>query len=480
MSGLARIGAPGRHVYDVIVVGTQLSGLLAGALLAKRGCAVLLAPVSTEPQEYELDQLRLPSLPDVFEPALSIPLLAEVAAELALTQILQREVPLMAPQIILPRQRIALSTDAAKTEKELARVWPGEAAAIQARWNKARSVASADDAAIASRPPIPAAGWWSRFLMNRRLKRLEWSGADFALNPAHALDAAVTKMISHLGIADAALSRSRVLARSFDALSVLPSGPAGLESLVRNRAREIGADVTDLATTSLVFEGSAPIGIRLARNDTTFRAPVVIAACDTASLIPLLPEERQRKAHQAWPENSAKHHFTVHAIIEPSAVPPGLADLALVPTDSDLGSVLITVAPVQRIDGKPTDDLRISMSSQVPSAVIKGGAPTIKATAERMWAAVDGVLPFVRKTAKRESVVASDAEKTTRTALSAPAENGVLGVTRYPIETPFNRLLLSNREVVPGLNLEGDVLAGLRVVERIEKLLKRQQKGKTS
>ncbi len=480
MTGLARVGAPGRHVYDVIVVGSQLAGLLAGAMLAKRGVAVLVAPVSTEGTEYDADQWRLPTLPDTFEPPLSIPLLSEIAGELALTQTLQREVPLVAPQVILPRERVTLGTDPAKREKELTRVFGAEATALISRYAKARGVVSADDAWVASKPPIPARGWWSRFLMNRHLRRVPVSDADFALKADHPLDAALLSLMRPFGIADAPLSRARVFARAFDTVALLPSGPAGLEALVRTRAREIGADVTDLPVAQLVFEGSSPVGVRLARHDTTFRANAIIAACDTASLTQLLPEERQKKAHQAWPPTSARRTFTIHAIVAHTHIPPGLARFAVLPAGPELGCVTLTVAPAVRHDGKPTDEWRLSLSAVVPSSVVTGGAPTLKATTDAVWAAAEPLLPFARAQARKESLVLTDAEKTSRTFLAEPTENAVLGLTGVPLEAPFKRLWLANRQVVPGLSLEGDAMVALRTVEAVEKLLKRTTKGKAS
>ena len=47
--------APARHVYDVLVIGAELGGALAAALLAKRGLRVLWAEHAQLAPGYEHD-----------------------------------------------------------------------------------------------------------------------------------------------------------------------------------------------------------------------------------------------------------------------------------------------------------------------------------------------------------------------------------------------------------------------------------------
>ncbi|HSP78623.1 MAG TPA: desaturase, partial [Myxococcaceae bacterium] len=50
----------------------------------------------------------------------------------------------------------------------------------------------------------------------------------------------------------------------------------------------------------------------------------------------------------------------------------------------------------------------------------------------------------------------------------------VLGVTGLKQQTPTKNVLLAGREVLPGLGLEGELLAGVRAAHLVQELLKKK------
>ncbi|MGZ5956946.1 MAG: NAD(P)-binding protein, partial [Myxococcaceae bacterium] len=59
---------PSRHVYDVLVLGAELGGALAAALLAKRGLRVLWAEHAQLAPGYEHDGFLFTSPPYIVPP----------------------------------------------------------------------------------------------------------------------------------------------------------------------------------------------------------------------------------------------------------------------------------------------------------------------------------------------------------------------------------------------------------------------------
>src|SRR5437773_10030465 len=95
--------------YDVVVVGDELAGAVAGAHLARRGLRVLLvgrAPVERDevgPYQVPRDPLALTGL--------EAPMLKRMVAELNLVQLLRRRVEPNHPafQLLLPDHRLEVS-----------------------------------------------------------------------------------------------------------------------------------------------------------------------------------------------------------------------------------------------------------------------------------------------------------------------------------------------------------------------------------
>ena len=99
-------------MYDVLVLGAELGGALAAALLAKRGLRVLWAEHAQLAPGYEHDGFLFSSPPYVVPPFRSWPMVESGFTELGLTTGFQRALKPAGPwQIVLPRHRLDLPTD---------------------------------------------------------------------------------------------------------------------------------------------------------------------------------------------------------------------------------------------------------------------------------------------------------------------------------------------------------------------------------
>ncbi|HZY03350.1 MAG TPA: NAD(P)-binding protein, partial [Anaeromyxobacteraceae bacterium] len=104
-----------QRVYDACVVGSQLGGVAAGALLAKRGYRVLHVDHDGLGGSYEDGGWLLPYAPAVVPSLKAFPAASAALFEVGLTPDLDRQLEPCRPdlQLVLPRHRLDLPREPA-------------------------------------------------------------------------------------------------------------------------------------------------------------------------------------------------------------------------------------------------------------------------------------------------------------------------------------------------------------------------------
>jgi len=117
--------ATGQH-YDVAVVGMRRSGVIAAALLAKRGRRVLLVDHGEGAQTYRRKGIHLPLAPGVIPDFADAPQVQQVIEELGIGPDLRARTESVEPsfQAIMHGHRFDLSGDRDRTQQEVAAEFP--------------------------------------------------------------------------------------------------------------------------------------------------------------------------------------------------------------------------------------------------------------------------------------------------------------------------------------------------------------------
>src|SRR5205823_15129803 len=177
---LRSASGPSRHVYDVAVIGSQLGGALAAALLARRGYQVLYVDHDGLGPGYGYEGWVLPYGPFVMAPTRLLPPLEEAAAELGLTQVLQRALKAVPKlQLVRPNERIDLfrqSPDTGRLPTEIERALGKERVAgfLSAIGTLATQKYRPQ---LRGYPDVPPDGFFSRRRFASLTKKLESHGA---------------------------------------------------------------------------------------------------------------------------------------------------------------------------------------------------------------------------------------------------------------------------------------------------------------
>lgn len=475
MSAVVHKGtAPSRHVYDVIVVGGQLGGIIATALFARRGLQVLHVPHDGLSEPYAHGGVKLPHAPFFIPPIKSVPAFDEALHELGLGTTVARATHLVPLQLLEQERWFELSHDEKRRGPELARAFGADAETFDELMRKAQAAGDASDSFFHTRPELPPEGCFGRWKFKRQLPRFPGLELDTPL-PSEALVRKLTPFVTSLE-SPGSLSRARALGRTLSGPAIFTGGREGLWQVFAERARELGADVlaSDEAVERLVLEGGTT-GVRLTKTDTIYRGAFVVAATDLDVLTRLVPEKLRKAAAKVLPTVPAQQALlTLNLVLPERSLPRGLGTLALVDAPSlDGGALLLQIGPAAQADQRV-----MTVCVPAPLGLRAGGEPAIRALIAQVHAALARVMPFTRAHVTLEStpwidavhVVAGRAEVAPLFQLPPGAWLGAAGLTT---SSPWKRVLLAGRQVLPGLGFEGEVLAAQRAVKVVEARLKK-------
>ena len=518
---------PTRHVYDVIVLGGQLGGALAAALLAKRGYSVLLVEHDGMGPGYEHGGYLLPYAPHVMPPFKGLPILEEALTELGLNTQVARLLRPHAPelQLVLPRQRVDLHADEARRKAELARAFGDEGAGLFARLASAGTQHEATDALLKDLPALPPSGMMETWALNRWIKQHPQLEAGTQLTgddaPARLLRG-LLPFVTHLPGQPAGLALGRALSQTLRGPHRFPAGKEGLRELLNKRLVELGGDLLahghseTYIAESLAFDGSKFEGVRLLRQDTLYRGGVLLGATDAQALRRLIPDKRSQRdlGDHLDASTTPSFVFTVNWVLPEAALPRGLGELVLYDTeDAELGPLLLQTHParlatalkdpyiqlvpagkearggVREITPKDAEKREaeheeegmrvVCAGAVVPASARELGEENLRAVADRIDAHLDVLMPFAARHRKLRSAPYLDASGVRGSRLMphphyAFEGEAFLGVTGLRQRTPVKNVVLGGREILPGLGTEGEVIAGVRAVRLVQELFKKK------
>lgn len=481
-----------RQHYDAVVLGSQLGGLTAAALLAKRGHRVLVVDHDGLGEGYPDGGYTLPYAPSLLPPLKSIPAAESAFGELGMLTDLGRAATLHDPelQLLLPSHRFDLARDPATRTRELAREF-GDAKKAEALWSGLVAAADLAEPFFKAPLPFPAEGFLEKWREGRR------AAGDAALQRAlatpapggHPLLAIARELSAFVTYRDAeppsGLAISRALALWLRGPTRIAGGREGLRALLHKRIKELGGDVLGGEKSSIAEElevdGARVTGVKLVGGDATYVGRAVISATDAGALRRLVPPQARKKklAEQLDAVRLKRFLLAVNLVLPEAQLPLGLAPLGVLATEDDLlGLLVYEVTPAQRPGAKgPAEERVLTVGALVPAQARELGEEHLELLAQRIRDAMLTVLPFAQPKLFSVPLLSKSAARGSRL-VSHPLfeidEVANLGVTGLSPQTPLKNLFLASREVLPGLGLEGELLTALNVAGKVQALLKKK------
>ncbi len=438
----------GKRVYDVAVLGSDVGGAAAAALVAKRGLRVLLATMGPTSIARESDGWLLPSSHPMIPPLRQLSAASGALDELGLGADLQRQAAATqgAFQILGEKLRISLPADPARRRSELRR----ELSDVQA--NEAEKalddlerLGRPWDAFLLEPPPLPARGFFER----RRLRKLLPVPPALPEGLIGECLAAVAPFAASLVGDSAPEATAREAAALLRAPLRLWGGAAQLAELFRKKAQEAGADVLTDPVSSLRIERK---GATFDLGGSEVHVSTIILACPAQEIAALCAGggRAERKIAEEASLEIARKIVLAQYVVHSDGLPLALEEAALLLHHS-MGPLVISALPARRVRGETSGE-RLLTVARVTEATYSDG-PSLLASVR---AALEPVLPFFDRHIVHQS--ADLAPALSHTILKPDAETAEPIGLRV-ISESNERILFASASVYPGFGLEGQVLA---------------------
>jgi hypothetical protein len=495
-----------QRIYDVCVIGSQLGGVVAGALLARRGFRVLHVAHDDPGPSYVDGGYVLPWGPVVVPAPRYLPAAEAVLAELGLTTDLSRALEPSDPdlQLLLPRHRVDLTREAAVLRSELKREWPREAERLEAGLGELATMFDFAGFFLRAAPPLPPDGFGERRAMKKAVKLASTApnapvepvgkALPFAALQEHELVRSLVsahRFLTYLDGPPSPLSLVRLLGGALRGTHRLAGGPGALREMARRRISESRGELRgapgEPAATGLEVDGARVAAVRLADSPDAYVARAYVLAIDATSLRRLVPPDAaQSRALQVLGKVRPRRRlFSLNLIVKRGALPPALGDNVLALRDPAGGdgpenAVFLQVLPARRAAAKgpaePAADERVVCASAFVPADTRG-ADALAAVAAGIREAVADAIPFFERHLVAESVPARHARVPEDVPIHPLYETdleSVLGVSALPVHGPLKNAFFAGREVLPGLGIEGEFYAGIQAAGHVAALLGRK------
>jgi hypothetical protein len=459
-----------RRVYDVAIIGPDLGGAAAAALLAKRGLRVLMAPLSQAGVARDSDGWLLPAAHPMIPPLRQLSGSIFALDELGLAADLQRQSAGTATgafQLLGEELRLSLPADQLRRRSELRRELGEEAASTEAALESLELLGRAWDPLVSEPPPLPARGFFERRKLRKILPDpLPEVPQGIVGEALHALAPFAASLVGDT----APEATAREAAALFRAPLRLWGGAAQLADLLRAKAETAGAHLTTESCSRLRLSRKSAI-FELAGAEVQVNMVVLACPPDT---IRQLCEGGGRPERAVADEADLKverKEALAHFVVRPEGLPQALEEAALL-LGNPLGPLLISAVPARRVRGEVAGERLLTVGRVVDAGFSDG-----QALLSSVRQALDPVLPFFERHVVHES---AELDPVHGQRILKPHEglhSEPIGLR--PVSAAHERVLFASREVYPGFGLEGAILAARACAAQALELSGRKQVSAT-
>ena len=492
--------------YNIIVVGTELPGLIYAALAARYGYRVAIVGNRAQANTYRYKGQVFLYQPERFYGFATSPAITTVMQDLTLGMEMKNRPQMVDPilQVVTPDMRLDVPDQATRWRRELEREMPKlheQLLAFEA-WASAETEAS--NRLIVSEDVYPPEGLRasSRYeSMVSAIKVLSEEAGRGTPGPIASIHerpefrTVIGSAISHLSQVrhDPAgpLSLARLWTHLRAGLYRLPEGVDGLKRVFIRKTQEQCGDYrsADVAN-QLVFKRRRVKELLLQDRGETLGCELVVANMDPRYLGQLIrPGDRAERYHlDVSTKPLAGWRLTINMALNPRVIPAGMGpEVVLVqdPKSNLIGSNCIWVSRpgwgrVSSRETRPGPGV-LCITAILPA---EGDVPTLGAV-QRLLAHVQerlrAVIPWFDEHLLTMHLPCIGHDSDTGKSVLRPqhllpvvrdAEPMTLGVGAHSVTTPYKNVLVTGESVNSGLGVEGSFLTALQALERTRSLVK--------
>ena len=484
------------NYFQVVVCGPDLAGLIAAALLSRRGQRVLLCGHDRQPATFQAGPYTLAREPGILPPPDAEPV-ARVMRELGHSQVIRRRAPALQPglQIIFPQHRISFGSDSEAVSADLRREFPSDFAVVEEVLARLRNNSAILDPLLGSDITLPPEGFWERRDVGRITSQLPSLDADWlgGLPPYHPMRAGLGALAVLSGGFSPGDITSMTQARAFDGarrgVFRLGSGGGDLRALFTEKIETFSGEIRErLVPHELVWKRGSVAGLRARPHGETIGLGRLIWAGSTASLLAVSGDGAPKRLREtAAAIRPACFRYTLCLLLRPEALPEGMGSRVLLVRDpakpilEENAILLVVGAPSTRFPNR----VPVWAECLVPASAAEslGYLAVIRARVRdeisrlipfydrHLWVLAsphDGLPPELGLEAPGDKLPVLDpVPPMPMTPVLSCDLPRMLGVGGTPHGTGIGNVQLASSENLPGLGCEGDFVSAWGVARLI-------------
>jgi len=482
--------------YNVVIVGTDLAGLVCGALCAKRGYRVLVVAQGPIGALYDhaghvlCRRLELPY-------GLASQAARRVFDDLSLS-LEARNLPRpLEPsfQVVLPGARVDVTTEPRLAERELQREFPADGAAISAFFRALSTTDAMVCEVLGARPLLPPTGVVEGLLFKSIAKKYpalndEWVIEDPLRSfphghPFRALVQAPFRFAS--GMVPARpypATFVRAITELWKGTACFERGPNALRDLFARLVATSGDVRAKAHVQQIVVQRGRATQVILRERKEAVSCDLLVCNTEPKRFFALIPQEAQIEDfhHQIHTLQPISYLFIGNFVVRGAAIPEAMARHVFAVADLDQSleedNLLHIARDVdQGAGGEERERRLITAAMRVPIGAASGGPAEVDHLLDRMQRRVEDVIPFLSDHLLfrhapwqgwgQNEDGGADIDPAELQAAYGEAVPRTLGTSPIATLTAYKNILVGGNASFCGLGAEGPYLAGWNLYQHV-------------
>ena len=498
--------------FEIVVVGTDLSGLVLAATAAKRGYRVLVVGQGQKPNSYDHMGFPFSRRPHLFHDLSASPAAEAVLVELGLNIELRNRLRAIVPryQFVTPGNRVDFDTDPTVLTRELEREFPGQVRAIERYLRTIAEDNASLQAVLELAPPIPPDGFRERRQHRKAVSgvvhligRSTADGQDplSALPAGHPARAMLAAPLPFLGNPDLRttpyLPWVRSAVHAAQGFHLLEGGLDRLKGLFLEKVTaHCGSHRSDAVVEELRIVRGKVRSVLLRRNGEEVGCKLVVCNSDPKRFFGLVSHEHQKERfHHGLRSLQPSHYLaTLNLAIAGEVVQEGMCPVVFHVPDpgaplEDENLIVLTTDPRVHSTSASGASGAAGASGPAPYRVLtascliaaRGFSPRVefgRAVQARLLDRLARFVPFLGDRLLADHLTwlpadpeARDLDMSEVLPLYADARENTLEGSPLDLVSGYKNILVGSDAVLAGYGLEGTFLAGLTLVRHACRLV---------
>ncbi|NLH48447.1 MAG: NAD(P)/FAD-dependent oxidoreductase [Myxococcales bacterium] len=484
-------------LFDVAVIGTELAGLVAGALLVKRGFQVAVIDVENERQQVKRQGYTLKPFPGLFFGFGQNQVFNDIFVELGIPFLEKKRFQLAQPayQIALPEARIDILQGREEWTHLLNLTFGADAGALTNLLNEADRYSSQVRSLLTKEVVYPAYSFMERYRLNRTSGNM---GADFKERSRTSFD----EFMDSFGLS--AEARAFIEAQFYFLAPTYPDDPSlffaslvlsalnkgiysvegGLRILEDICKERISSYRGQLQRAGEIEEiDFARVNeIKLAGIKEPVRCKKILVCNNIEEFFSRHSPKTLRGSYKERFEEPPhrRHLFTLYVGVKDEVIPVGMNENVILLTDTQKPATepdnlaFASLSPLDSPDYAPPGKRLIAISTLVLPESGELNAIETRSLSDRMVAQLRELIPFLDEftdfVAFEESFALYQASR--RTPATPPISlEDKYGIACLPNRTPHKDVYYAGKATLPGMGMEGEGISAVMVTNLLAKAL---------